>query len=93
MSYNLTNFTTANTLLDYGVATNQLVGGLFFPVMLLLIFLVSTLAMKQYGNSGFLASSFITFVMAGFLWAVGLITEPVLLISFVLLIVAVFLNR
>lgn len=89
-NYNLTNLTAANNLLEVSVATNDLVGGLLFPFISFLVLIVAFVTLKQYNNDqALLAASFISTLLAGMLFIVGLVSEGVLLIHFVLLIVAV----
>ena len=89
MSYNLTNISSANNMLDLSTAVNTAVGGMFFPVMLGILYVVLIMNTMQYGGTNsFFTSSFVVFVLAGMLWGVGLLAETYLIISFALFVVS-----
>lgn len=93
MNYNLTNYTNVSNLLDMAVEANTLTGGKFGPVVLLLTYAVAFVSLKNYSSvDAFLASSFITAVLAGFLWVVGLVSEIVLLMVFTLFLVSLLVH-
>jgi len=63
--------------------------GLFIPLTLVAILIIMFIAMKAYGNAAaFLASSFITAVLALLLSAMGLVTAGILLICILVLGIA-----
>lgn len=90
MVYNLTNFTGSNNLFELSVASNDLTGGLFFVLVVALIFVISFVSMKRFpAGSAFVSASFITFVLSTVLWVVGLVPVYVLVVVFVLLLLSV----
>lgn len=94
MTYNLTNYTSADNLLEIAVATNGLSGGLFFVIVLGLVFLISFVSMKNYpAKDAFLSSSFLSLVAGAVLWAVELLPEQYLLGFFVLFIISLVVHR
>lgn len=93
MTYNLTNFTAANNFLDMAVASNYLVDGWLATLVLVMIFGISFLALKNYAmGQALLTSSFVTFLLAASMWGVGFMGERGVVISFVLLLFAIGIN-
>lgn len=89
MAYNLTNLTDSNNTLQVAVAVDQISGGLFFNVILFAILIIMFVRLSVFGaQQAFMTSSFVTFILASILWAVGVLAEGTLIISFVLMIVA-----
>jgi len=93
MNYNMTNFTSSNTILDYAVASNDLSSGIFFIVILCFVFVIAFVNMKNYNSKdAFLASGFITVLLATVLFTVGLISSKVLLVFFVIFLISLGLS-
>lgn len=93
MPYNVTNFTSANNVLEIAIAVDQMSGYLFTTV-LGMILVISFVSLKAFpAKDAFLSSSFITAILAGMLFISGLITEGTLLIYFLLFIVGVLIHR
>ena len=87
--YNLTNYTNATNLLELGVATNQLTGGLFFVVVLVLILIISFVAMKRYSTEqAMVSSTFITFLLGAILWMTELISDKVMIVFFIFFVLS-----
>lgn len=85
--YNLTNFTSSNDFLSMTFAADQLVGGWLLAMVLLLVFAISFIAMKNYETKhALVASSVISFVLAASLWGSGLISDRPLVIVFVIML-------
>lgn len=75
MVYNLTNYSTATTMLDVVVASNDITNGVFAMFMLFTFFVVLFMALKNYDTkSVFVASSFITFLVGILMWTINLIS-------------------
>lgn len=90
MSYNLTNMSNSNTFLEYSNAVNGLVHGTFFIAMLVVLYIIMLTRLMQYGGKqAFLTSSFVVFILSSVLWAVALVGEPVLVVTFTLFIISV----
>jgi ABC-type multidrug transport system permease subunit len=93
MTYNMTNYTSADTVIEFAQATDQLTGGFFFPLMLGLALLISFTALKNYEfKKAALASTFMTSTLAGLLFVAGLVSSGVLSAFFVLFILALLAN-
>jgi len=83
--YNLTNLTQGNTLLDLVTNVNDLGGGSFMLLVLLLIFVVMFVTFRRNGNlEGMLTSSYLTSVIAIFMFWGGFISIMILLIPIIL---------
>lgn len=87
MTYNLSNYTSANNFLDLTVAANQLVDGWLATLIILMIVGITFVAMKNFETKhALLTSSFISFVLTGSLWGAGVASERALVIAFVFLL-------
>lgn len=87
-NYNTTNFTSANNVLEFAAAANDLSDGVLFILIIALVFVIAFTSMKTQGSSSaFLASSFLSALLAGVLFVVGLISGQVLLVFFMLFMV------
>lgn len=87
---NLTNLTNANNFLEVAAATNNLVGGLFFPVILAVLYVVLLVQLSIYGGKqAFLTASFSVFLLSSILWAVSLVQESIVLVAFGLMVLSV----
>ena len=94
VNYNLTNLSNSDNLLQSAVAVNDVVGGLLFPLILALVFIVSFTTMKNFATKdALLSSSLLTLILAFPLWIAGLITEAVLLAYFVFFLVIVAIHQ
>lgn len=94
MTYNLTNLTASNNLLEFAIATNDLTGGSYFVLVLIGIFLVAfTILLSRYQMAdSLLSSSIITLIAATMLFFTGLISEGFLLGTFVIFLAAALLR-
>lgn len=85
MTYNLTNFTDANNFLDISIASNGLVGGWLFILVIGMVFLITFIGLKRYETKyALLTSSFVTLVLTTSLWATEVVDDGVLVVVFVL---------
>lgn len=92
MTYNLSNFTGANDFLSMTIASDQLVGGYLMVLILLLVFAISFIAMKNYElKHALVTSSVITFVLAVSLWGAGVVGERALVIVVVVMLASLLL--
>jgi hypothetical protein len=74
-------------------ASDSLTGGYLFTTILCVIFLIVFVSVKNYEMKyAFISSSFITFVLAGILWGVGLVGENSVIVCLVLLLVSLAVN-
>lgn len=91
MVYNLTNFTSANNIVELGVASNTLVDGWLFIILSALIFVIVFTATKanNSGRESFAVACFISFLLNGMLWGAGLVSETVIVVWFVLLLISI----
>jgi hypothetical protein len=90
MTYNLSNFTSANNFLDMSIASNQLVDGWLFVFAIMMVFTITFVSLKGYElRQALLTSSFVTFILAASLWGVGILGERSLVVSFVVLVASV----
>jgi len=93
MTYNLTNVTNANTMLDLATGANQLSGGTLAISSLLLIFIISFLGAKTYDTEvALIISSFVTSIIAILLFIIGWIGVEILVVPLVLLVGSIFMN-
>lgn len=89
MTYNLTNFTQANGFLDVSIASNQLVGGWLFILVLLMVYVISFIALKRWETpKAGLTAGFILFVLCTSLWAVGLVADGTLVSCLIILVLS-----
>lgn len=93
-NYNISGLSEANDLLELAVAVNGVTGEMFFTVVTMLVLVVAFISMKQFDSSvAFASASFISTFLTAILWAVGLVSEYVLLVHFVLFVIAIAINR
>lgn len=94
MSYNLSNLTSANNILDYAIAVNQISNDSVFLLVSILVFVIGFVAMKNYpAKDSFVAASFIAFVLNGILWVSGLVSEALALGFLAVFVVSVLLYK
>lgn len=85
MIYNLTNVTSAHEPLAYATAVNDLTGGMWASMLLLIIFLVLLVATKNAKTTvSFGSAAIITAVLAIFFRLAQLIPDYVLIMASVL---------
>ena len=90
MSYNITNFTNANSIVSMAQASNNLVDGWLFIMIAVLIFVIAfTVVPVATARERLAGASFISFVLNVILWGVGLLSEQVIVVSFVVLLIAI----
>lgn len=93
MTYNLTNVTDSLSIVDYHIAVDQLVGGLYTVLGLFTLFIILMIAMKNYDTAtAFLVSAFIVAIVGAILVFVGVLSWQLFGIIFVLLIIGVIIN-
>lgn len=93
MTYNLSNFTDANSFTGVSIAANQLVGGWLFVFVIGLIYLISFIALKRYETKyALITSGFIALVLTVSLWGVGVVSENVLVVVFTLFLLSLGLG-
>lgn len=91
--YNLTNMTSANNVYDLFSSVNSLSNGFYGLFILLIVFIVSFAFMKNFDTkTAFIASSFITAVIAVGLFFLGFIAIYGLLIPILLLIASIMVK-
>jgi len=73
MTYNLTNLTSSENFLDYSIAVNQLTGGMLFGIFIVIIGLVAYSRIDGTESQKMVASSFLCFILAIVLNAVGIL--------------------
>ena len=70
--------TNITGLSDLAVWTNSITGGLFWPLILLGLFVILLISFKQYpGERAFAASSFITMLVAIMMAIIGIVSPYV----------------
>lgn len=85
MPENVTRFTD---LLSY---SNQVTNQAFAPALLVAIFVISFMNLKQYPTpQAFSASSFITAVASYLLFFMGLLAEQFIIITTIMVVVSIF---
>ena len=93
MTYNLSNFTGADNVLDLSIAANSLVDGWLFIFSLVLVFVIVFVSTKSYEMKySLLTSSFITFVLSGVLFGTGLVGERVVIVTLIVLLFSIVVN-
>jgi Ca2+/Na+ antiporter len=81
------NNTNVTSLLDLAKYDDNITGGLFFPVILMVIFTISFIAMYRVDKSkSFVASLFLTWIISLMFWAVGGMYEWVMILLSVCLL-------
>lgn len=87
MTYNLTNFTGSNNFLDMAIASNALVDGWLFVLVIGLMYAILFVGFKTYQTKHSLAGTgFLMFLFVGMFWATGLVGDRSLLFSFVVML-------
>ena len=94
MTYNLSNFSAANNVLDVAIASNQLVDGWFAALICVCIFGISFMAMagRYELRHAMLSSGFISLILIAGMWGAGLATERAVVIAFVFLLFSVVVS-
>lgn len=89
MTYNLTNFTASNNPLELAIASNQLVGGWMFTLIVLLIYVISFIALKRYETKyAMLTAGFVTFVLSVSLWGAGVVGDGTVIVVLVIFLLS-----
>ena len=87
MTYNLSNFTGANDFLSMSVASNQLVDGWLFTIIIILMYAIVFIGFKRFETKhALIGTGFIGFFFTAILWASGLVTDSALLATFVIML-------
>lgn len=87
MVYNLSNYTSADNLLELAVAADGLAGNRLFTVFLALILIITFVAMNRFpAGKAFISSTFITFLLAAVLWVSDLVSETTIIVFFILFV-------
>ena len=93
MAYNMTWTSTANNVFDLFSSVNSVSDGLFGMLLVSLVFLVLLASLNQYAsNVRFIATSFVTTVIAALLWFGGLVAWYVATIPLVLLVASIMMD-
>jgi hypothetical protein len=93
MTYNLTNFTSANNFLEIMKASNGLVDGLLVNFMIVMVYLIVFVGLKSYAAvDSFLTTCFVGFLLTSILWGVGVASATAMQVTLVLLIVAIVVH-
>lgn len=88
--YNLTNFTEANNPYTMFVAINNISGGLFGGLFLLVIFIMCFVMFKNYDTkSVFIVSSFITSLLGFLFLTLGFISWIIFIFPILLLMASI----
>lgn len=93
MTYNITYLDNSSgpLVLAQGIVENA--GQTFGGALILFFFLIFLMVFKKNGNQdAFLASSFITSILAGLLWGVGILGGTILVLPFTLLIASLIMK-
>lgn len=91
--YNLTNATSGDTMLSLFTASNQMTDYLFGAMILLMVWIIIFIRLKMYSTeSAMVAASFITALLAVFLFIMGLITQQVLMVVIILFAIMLILR-
>jgi hypothetical protein len=93
MVYNLANASNMSNIADLFKVSSQLSDGLFGPMILVVLFVVVFVQLKNYPTKPALAAAaFITAIAGILLLLMGIVTWPVLLITIVIAAIAAVLN-
>lgn len=80
VTYNLTNASNANNFYELLRETNTLAGSTLAASILFLVFIILLIALKNYDTkTGFIASSFVTTILAGLMLAAQFISWQIFL--------------
>jgi hypothetical protein len=91
--YDLTNASNMSGVTDLFVSANQLSGYIFGNVMLIVLWLIIFIQLKNYSSKpAMLVASFLTAVVAIFLFVLGMIGQATLMIAILLTAVAYVIN-
>jgi hypothetical protein len=72
MAYNLTNLTSAKTIVDIGDYANQVTNDLFGNSLVIALFIILVFRLKKYDmDDAVPAASFVMFILSFFLWFMG----------------------
>lgn len=88
---NTTYMNSANTLLDLVLGLNTQSNEVFGPVLLLGFALIFFIVMKNKFDTSrvFLVTSFLTWILALFLWIAGVISQSVMIVPLIFLVLFV----
>jgi hypothetical protein len=79
--YNLTTLDNGNNILDLTSGVNTALGGWFAGFILIAVFVIMFIAMKSYDSRTVaIATSFVTSLIAVFMWALGWISMAIIFI-------------
>ena len=85
MSYNLTNISGSGDPLSFLVSVNDLTGGVWAVMVLLIGWVVIFVAVKGHGNkASFASASIVTAVLSIFFTIMGLVPDYVLVMASIL---------
>lgn len=93
MAYNITWMESSNTLVDIFQGVNTASNGLVGGMILLLTFMISFAAFKNYDTvADLVISSFITTIIGGLLWFIGFISFEFAVIPLILFVVSLIID-
>ena len=83
--YNLTNVSSANTIVEMAVATNSLSGGIFMTALMLIMFILFIVVFKKDNfKKVLLAASFFQVVAGTILFVLGLVSQAYVVVPVIL---------
>jgi len=89
MGYNTTNLTNASNLGSAYSTLNNLSNGLLSIMLLVTVFIIMFISMRDYPRKAFAGASFITTLLSGLLLAGGMLSAFIVYICIFLLAVSV----
>lgn len=93
MGYNMTYLDTSNNFMDIAVGVNNNTTGLLGGFVLLAMFIILLMLGKKFGWEGsFVASSFITSIIAILFYFIEFIGVEIMIIPIILCIVSLFVT-
>jgi len=90
--YNLTNVSNSQDLSQLFVAVNQLSGGSFATVILIVFWIILDVGLLRWGTETSLGvSSFAAAILAGFLFLMGVLPVQILVVAWLFAAVCLFI--
>jgi hypothetical protein len=91
--YDLTNASSMNNIADLFTTANQLSNYVFGPIILVVLWFIIFIQLKNYSSKpAMLAASFITSIVAIFLFLLGMISQAILILCFVIAAISFVIN-
>ena len=90
--YNMTNVTSANTILDMFTAVNELSNGAMFAIVLLGLFIMIFMVFKKYDTKAvLLLDSFAVTLIAIPMWTFGWIGWSIMIVPIILFFASIIM--